>query len=89
MSRYESKTVFIVRLKEAHDKKGLSPYAVAKQTGVAINTVARYADQDAVVSKHLAVSVIKLCDFYGLDWRDPSVVEVVEDTETESTPAAA
>jgi hypothetical protein len=70
---------FIVRFKAAHDATGLTPYAVSKKTGIAINTVVRYTEVDAVEVANLAPSVIRLAEFYGLDWRDPAVVEVIED----------
>jgi len=75
---------FIIRLKAIHDKTGLSPYAVAKQTGVVQNTVRKYVDVDFVESNQLPVAVIELCKFYGVDWRDSSIVEVEDDPETES-----
>jgi hypothetical protein len=70
---------FIVKLKKAHDATGLTPYAVSKRTGIAINTVVRYTEADAVEVANLAASVIRLAEFYGLDWRDPAVVEVIEE----------
>jgi len=86
--------LFKINLKSAHDAMGLSSYEVAKrlreQHGYKISktTVGKYAE-DEVVQKQLPEVVLHLCDFYGVDWRDPSVVEVVTDPEKESTPAAA
>lgn len=72
---------FAIRLKEAHQKSGLSYYQVAKLTGVAKNTVVRYAPEEAdvVVVAHLDPAVLTLAEFYGLDWRNPSVVDVVDE----------
>lgn len=81
-----SEQVFVIRLKEAHDKNGLSPYMVAKMTGVAVNTVARYAENDEVVSKHLRPSVIILANYYGVDWRNPSIVDVLTVGEGDESP---
>lgn len=75
---------FKVRLKAAHDATGLTAYAVWKQTGVAINTVEKYTQQDELVADYIPATVIRLAEFYGLDWRDPKVIEVVEDPEMES-----
>lgn len=71
---------FIVHLKEHHDKKGLSPYRVWKDTGVAINTVVRYTENEAVISDVLPTTVISLARYYGVDWRDPSIVEVIDES---------
>lgn len=70
---------FIIRLKAAHDQTGLSPYAVHKQTGIAINTIVKYTSEDEVKTGTLWPSVIRLAEFYGLDWRDPRVIGVVEE----------
>lgn len=74
---------FKIKLKAAHDKTGLTFYAVAKQTGIASNTVQKYADVDVVISDYIPTTVIRLAQFYGVDWRDPSVVEIVEEAEEE------
>ncbi len=65
---------FRIKLKAAHDKTGLTFYAVAKQTGIASNTVQKYADVDVVISDYIPTTVIRLAQFYGVDWRDPSVL---------------
>lgn len=71
---------FIIKLKEAHDATGLTPYAVSKQVkGVSYNTVRKYASHDEVEAATIPVEVILLADFYGLDWRDPDVIEVIEE----------
>lgn len=73
---------FKVKLKAAHDKTGLTAYMVGKRTGIAINTVSKYIDNDEVVVDYIPTTVVKLAEFYGLDWRDPNVIEVVEDVTT-------
>ncbi|GIL09305.1 MAG: hypothetical protein BroJett033_8160 [Chloroflexota bacterium] len=72
---------FRVKLKAAHAATGLSPYAVAKRTGVAQNTVKKYVEVDEVITERLESSLLVLMAFYGVDWRSPSVVEVIEDEE--------
>jgi transcriptional regulator with XRE-family HTH domain len=72
---------FKVRLKEVHDKTGLTTYAVAKRAGVAINTVNKYTEANEVTTKQIEHALVRLLDFYGLDWRDPYVIEVIESPE--------
>jgi len=67
---------FIINLKDAHEKTGLSGYAVAKQTSVTENTVRKYADQ-VVESNVMPIAVIILADFYGVDWRNEEIVKVI------------
>jgi hypothetical protein len=73
---------FKVKLKSVHKRSGLSYYRVAKDTGLPMNTVIRYAKHDPVVSR-LENTFIILCDYYGVDWRDPAVVEVIEEDRPE------
>lgn len=83
---------FLVKLKKAHQEKGLSTVDIHKATGIAINSVARYVSKDSVEVGYLSPIVIKLAQFYGLDWRDPSVVEIIpedEDTPETKTPLLA
>lgn len=75
------KRKFVIRLKPIHEKTGLSPYAVAKKINAVQNTVRKYVDSDEVVTDRLESVVLELCDFYGVDWRDPSIVEVVGELE--------
>ena len=80
---------FLVKgLKSAHERTGMSPYAIAKKTDIAINTVVKYTEDDVVETKQLWGIVVKLCEFYGLDWRDPNVIEVVEESPEKRTPLA-
>lgn len=69
---------FKVKLRAVHQASGLTAYAVAKLTNVAINTVKRYAENEEVVLAHVPPAVVTLAEFYGVDWRDPKVVEVIE-----------
>jgi len=77
--------LFAINLKAAHEQMGLSSYEVAKrlheQHGVKISktTVGKYAE-GTVIQKQLPEVVLHLCEFYGVDWRDPSVVEVVAES---------
>jgi len=73
--------MFRIRLKDAHKKKGVTYYRVAKDTGLANNTVIKYADADFVDSPYIPAVVVALCNYYGVSWRDPSVIEFVEKGE--------
>lgn len=68
---------FVIKLSEAHRRTGLSPYAVAKRTGIAKGTIARYAENEQVIVDYFSSSILKLIEFYGLDWRDPAVIDVI------------
>lgn len=79
-----SRVKFIVRLKSVHDKTGLTAYAVARKVNASENTVRKYVDSDNVVSSSIFGVVIELCNFYGVDWRDPNIVEtLIENDEDE------
>jgi hypothetical protein len=71
---------FAIKLKQAHDETGLSAYGVHKKTGIATNTVYRYTESDVVLVDKLELVVIRLAEFYGLDWRDPDVIKVIDNT---------
>jgi hypothetical protein len=77
-------TRFLVKLKDAHVKSGLTPYAVAKQTGLNYNTVNKYVSA-YVEADVLHAHVIQLAEFYGLDWHDPAVIEAIEVNEDKSS----
>ncbi len=78
---------FRINLQPAHAKSGKTAYAVAKELGLNQNTVRKYATE-IVVTDWLPAHVIQLADFYGVDWRDPLVVEVTEDPELKGLLAA-
>lgn len=69
---------FLIKLKDAHEEKGLTAYAVAKTLNMNWNTVSKYVTA-YVETETLPVQVIELTEFYGLDWRDPAVIEVIVD----------
>lgn len=73
---------FRIRLKQLHDRTGLTPYAVWKETGFSQTTIRKYVEVDEIVQSYLPNIVVTLANFYGVDWRDPSVVEVIEDDTT-------
>lgn len=73
---------FRVRLHDVHRKTGLSPYAVGKQAGVAQNTVKKYVEPPYFEADRIETTLISLLNFYGLNWRDPSVIEIVEEGKT-------
>lgn len=70
---------FIVRLREAHLASGLSKYRVARDNGISDNSISKYVDEDSCEFGQLSTQVIKLCEYYGVDWRDPAIVEVIHD----------
>lgn len=81
---------FLIKLSKLHTDSGVSVYGVHKATGLAYNTVNKYVNGD-VVSENLPYQALRLIEFYGGDWRDPSVVEIIEvdDEEELKTPLAA
>ena len=75
---------FLVKLKEPHERSGLSAYEVAKRLGLNAVTVRKWVTNN-VEAEFLPDHVLKIVNFYGLDWRDPAVIEVVDVAEDEST----
>jgi len=75
-----AKPRFIIKLRKAHLKSGLSAYMVAKKLNLNEGTVRKYATQD-VEAEFLPNHVLQLIEFYGLDWRDPDVIEVIHDED--------
>ena len=77
------RTKFVIRLREAHRRSGLSAYMVAKRTGIAQNTVRKYILPESVIADRIESLVYDLTKLYGVDWRDPSIIDVIEvDDET-------
>lgn len=76
----------LIKLKDAHEKSGLTAYAVAKELNLNANTVRKYVNQDNVM-QYIPVHVIQLAEFYGVDWRSSEIVEVIEEEEIK-TPLA-
>ena len=68
---------FLVKLKEPHEKSGYSAYEVAKRLGLNASTVRKWVTSN-VEAEFLPDHVLKIVNFYGLDWRDPNVIEVIE-----------
>lgn len=73
---------FLIKLKKVHEKSGLSAYEVAKRLGLNASTVRKFVTQD-IVAEFLPDHVLKIVNFYGLDWRDPAVIEVIEDQDVD------
>lgn len=86
---------FIIKLKPVHEASGFSQYSVHKETGMSLNTVKKYigdkSPDDGVEVRYLPTEVIILCQHYGVDWRNPSIIQVIEDDAEEEikTPLAA
>lgn len=72
----------LIKLKAVHEASGRSQYSVAKATGISLNTVKKYignkVEGEGVEAGYLPIEVIALCKHYGVDWRDPAIVEVIE-----------
>lgn len=77
---------FRIKLKDRHLPLGLTSYAVAKTLGINQNTVRKYLTEE-ITQSYLPADVIYIAKFFGLDWRDPSVVEVVEESDEENEEA--
>ena len=71
---------FLIKLAAIHQKSGLTPYAVARETGLNENTVRKYVTED-VFSERIYSHIVTLTDFYGVDWRDPNIIEWVADKQ--------
>lgn len=69
---------YLIKLKDAHDKSGLTTYAVAKKLGLNQNTARKYLTE-YVETEMLPIYISRLAEFYGLNWRSPDVVEVIEE----------
>ncbi len=83
-------TKFVIKLKAIHDQTGLTPYAIAKRTGLSQATVRKYVDVDQVTSDYLHIAIFTLAEFYGVDWQE--IVEVQngeEDSPEGLTPQPA
>lgn len=77
------KPKIVIKLHDAHLKSGLTAYEVAKRLGLNETTVRKYTSKE-VTAEFLPNHVLQLVKFYGLDWSDPNVIEIV-DTEDESS----
>ncbi len=80
--------IFIVRLSEPLNEALTKPetatiYKIAQKSGVTFNTVKKYIAGD-VTTPYLTGEVIKLCEFFGLDWHDKKVVEPIESEDEPS-----
>lgn len=71
---------FLINLKDAHEKSGLTAYAVAKRLNLNESTVRKYATQ-VVETTELLSHVLLMADFYGVDWHDPAIVQVIEEDD--------
>ena len=77
---------FRVRLKGVHKSTGLSLWAVHKKSGIALNTVKKYVTPEYLVADRIEGALVSLLKFYQLNWRDPAVIEEVEeDGQTKDT----
>ena len=78
MARQKKKLRFVIRLKGAHQASGQSYAEVKRAIGnISPTTVGYYASQERI-SKRVPIEVIQMAEHYGVDWRDPAIVEVIE-----------
>lgn len=75
---------YMINLTDAHKVSGLTAYKVHQQltqrfgsTFIDKRSVDKYTSQ-IVITQRLPVFIVELCAFYGLDWRDPDVVQVID-----------
>lgn len=82
-------TRFMVKLAGVHGKSGKSVYQVAKDLGMAYNTVRKYVLSD-VECELIPPEVMRLAAYYGLTWEQAvSIIDdVTEDPELKSLLAA-
>lgn len=76
---------FLIKLNAVHDQSEKSVYRVTKDTGLVYNTVKRYVT-NVVEAELLSRDVIKLAEYYGVDWRDPAVIEIIDDETADTRP---
>ena len=69
---------YIVHLKDEHRKRNLTAYAVARDTGLNKNTVRKFLENN-VELEYLPAHVITICEYFGLNWKDPNVIEIYDD----------
>jgi len=70
---------FIVHLSKTLTEALQSPetktiYKIAQKSGASFNTVKKYAAGD-IKTPYLTGEVMQLCEYFGLDWRNPAIVE--------------
>ena len=69
---------FKIHLHDLHRESGLTFYRVAKETGLNSNTVQKYVGNGDIITTRLESHVLELAKFYGVDWRDPAIIDVIE-----------
>lgn len=72
-----NKVKFAIKLKDAHQQSGLTPYRVSKHTGLSQTTIRKYTDSDEVITEYIPSAVVVLAQFYDVNWRDPAIVDVI------------
>lgn len=79
---------FLIKLKTAHQQSGKTVYRVSKDTGIVYNTVKKYVSE-WIEAELLSADVVKLAEYYGMDWRSPDVVEIIDDESGDTRPLDA
>lgn len=70
--------LFKIKLNRIHEQyENLTAYEVAKQLNLNENTVRKFLTSE-VIRERLPNHVIEIAEFYGVDWKNPDVVEIIE-----------
>ncbi|MBZ0296078.1 MAG: hypothetical protein K8L99_26195 [Anaerolineae bacterium] len=76
---------FLIKLNQVHRNSGKSTYRVAKESGLVYNTVKKYTDRPIEVD-YISPEIAQLADYYGVDWRDPNIIEIIDEDESDTRP---
>jgi len=71
--------VFRIKLQGIHKATGKSVSQVCEETGLNYNTVRRYVIPRVAEFGRIDPAYIVLANYYGVDWRDPEILEFVPD----------
>lgn len=74
---------FKIKLTKPFKKTGMTAYAIAKEIDVAENTIRKYVNEEIVVD-YIPMTVVRIAEYLGVDWRDSKVIEVIEEKGGES-----
>ena len=78
--------MFRVRLKKIHQNSQLSKYRVHKDTGVAPDTVSFYVDNDYADVGTITPALVRICQYYGVDWQDTEIIAFKGNNVEDETP---
>jgi len=76
--------LFKIKLNRIHEEReGPTAYEIAKRLNLNENTVRTYLSGE-VTRRMLPVYIKDLADFFGVDWRDSNIVEIIEVADDEA-----